>query len=485
MPNATQLCFLLNYSYRDVSNRFQITLYAKTAKNESAKITIDSFRPLFFVPRTMPEKATKLCVERKPLPLKALCDKLPVDCLYFATYDAWGRCAEQLRSSGLTVYESDINPVERYLMERFVCGGFNATGEWGQSGSSLICRNPRIRAATVTPSLSVLSIDIETNATTNEILSIAGSGKSSAVFISGRHPSERDITFCQDEKTLLELFFNFVKSEDPDIIIGWNVVEFDLTLLQNRAHRHGIPFDLGRDVGCRITASRRDGHMIARIPGRVVLDIPVLLRTYYHSFEEYSLDFVAGEMLGKHKTITNTGLDKIEEILRLHQEDPIALADYNRMDTILAKDIFDKAGVLPNAIERTKRSGHPLDRSDGSVAAFDYLYLPRLHRAGYVASNIADVIGPNEPLPGGHVLEPTPGIYENVLVFDFRSLYPSIIMTFKVDPLGLYVPSANFVQGPVGPPFAKDNSILPSIIAQLMEARAQAKKSKPLLIVRN
>jgi DNA polymerase-2 len=216
--------------------------------------------------------------------------------------------------------------------------------------------------------------------------------------------------------------------------------------------------------------------MVARIPGRVVFDIPVLLRTYYHTFEEYSLDFVAGEMLGKNKTITATGIDKIEEIKRLHREDPATLARYNLTDAVLTKEIFDKAGILPNAIERTKRSGHLLDRSGGSVAAFDYLYLPRLHRAGYVANNAADVAGPDEPLPGGHVLEPTPGIYENVLVFDFRSLYPSIIMTFNIDPLGLHVPTENAVKGPVGPPFAKEGSILPSIIAELMEARAKAKQ---------
>jgi DNA polymerase-2 len=65
------------------------------------------------------------------------------------------------------------------------------------------------------------------------------------------------------------------------------------------------------------------------------------------------------------------------------------------------------------------------------------------------------------------VLEPRPGFYENVLVFDFRSLYPSIIMTFKIDPLGMVAPSQKRIQGPVGPSFANDVGILPSIIAEL------------------
>ena len=37
---------------------------------------------------------------------------------------------------------------------------------------------------------------------------------------------------------------------------------------------------------------------------------------------------------------------------------------------------------------------------------------------------------------GGAVLDSIPGIYDHVLVLDFKSLYPSIIRTFLVDPLG-------------------------------------------------
>ena len=41
---------------------------------------------------------------------------------------------------------------------------------------------------------------------------------------------------------------------------------------------------------------------------------------------------------------------------------------------------------------------------------------------------------------GGHVLEPVTGLHANVWVFDFKSLYPSLIRTFNIDPLS-YVPS--------------------------------------------
>jgi len=72
------------------------------------------------------------------------------------------------------------------------------------------------------------------------------------------------------------------------------------------------------------------------------------------------------------------------------------------------------------------------------VAAFDNLYLPRLHRAGYVAPDLDPARAANaESSPGGYVLDSRPGLYRNVLLLDFKSLYPSIIRTFKVDPLGM------------------------------------------------
>ena len=81
-------------------------------------------------------------------------------------------------------------------------------------------------------------------------------------------------------------------------------------------------------------------------------------------------------------------------------------------------------------------TGLLMDRMGGSVAAFEYMYLPRLHRAGWVAPDIGDGYSA-EKSPGGYVMDSRPGLFEHVLVLDFRSLYPSIIRTFRIDPLGL------------------------------------------------
>ncbi len=109
------------------------------------------------------------------------------------------------------------------------------------------------------------------------------------------------------------------------------------------------------------------------------------------------------------------------------------------------------------------------------MAAFDNLYLPRLHRCGRVAPDIDDVrSGPGSP--GGYVLDSKPGLYDNVLLLDFKSLYPSIIRSFKIDPLGLAAPGDDPVPGFLGASFARDNAILPELIQDLWAARDEAKR---------
>lgn len=470
-------CFLLNYTSRDIGNHFEITLYAVAENQTSVKILIDNFRPMFFVPRTTVPNLTIKATERKVLPLKAM-DETEVDCLYFSTYSGFLETKDQLHKSGIIVYESDINPVERFLMERFVTGGFEATGTVSNHNGTLFLHNPHIRGTDVNPSLQVLSFDIETNTETGQIYSIACCGKTDAVFIIGKEDSTGPVTFCTNEKELIQRFFQHISDQNPDILIGWNVINFDLQKIFERCTHLNIPFNPGKDSGSRIIQNRSGTDLLVRIPGRIVMDVPTMLRANYFTFEEYSLNFVASAMLNKTKLIEKSGEEKIAEINRLFKEDKQALAQYNLEDARLTIEIFNKAGILPNAIERSKRSGLLLDRTGGSVAAFDHLYLPRLHRLGFVAANAEDIPAPSNPLPGGYVLEPVPGIHDNVLVLDFRSLYPSIILTFKIDPLGFHIKLKDRIKTPAGTSFSNETSILPEIIEQLLKARAKAKKDK-------
>lgn len=469
--------FLLTYNSHYKHNNFEIHLWGVSAEGSPVKIIVDNFRPLFFVPRDTPKHLTDAASERKQLSLKAT-DNSDLDCLYFKTSSSCQQHATSLRDKGIRTYESDIYPVERYLMERMVKGGFSVTGKPYQKRSLTLYRNPKIRGAEIEPSLSVLSVDIETDATANEIYSIACCGKKDIVFIVGNEQDDLTVTYCKNEHKLLHSFINHVKSEDPDVIIGWNVINFDFHALKKRCDALSIPFEIGREHGTSIIPQKEGlKKLIAKIPGRIAIDVPVMLRAYNYSFQRYTLNHVASEMLGKSKVIEYSGQKKIEEINRQFREDKASLANYNLQDAKLTKEIFNKANLLSNAIERSKLSGHLIDRYGGSIAAFDYLYLPLLHREGYAAGNVADVTIGDVNLSGGYVLESKPGIYQNVLLLDFKSLYPTIIMTFMIDPLGAVVKSEESIVGPTGLSFSREKSILPGILADLMKERAKAKQT--------
>jgi DNA polymerase-2 len=201
-----------------------------------------------------------------------------------------------------------------------------------------------------------------------------------------------------------------------------------------------------------------------------------MLRASFFNFEDFKLETVAQELLGIGKTITPDE-NKIEEIDRLFKEDKNSLAEYNLQDAVLVTDIFNKTGLIDLSVRRAQISGLLMDQLGMMTAAFDHFYLPRLHRAEFVAPNLMD-IHTIEHAAGGYVIEPTPGIYENVIVLDFKSLYPSIIQTFKIDPYSLLMKDIDTIKTLNGYEFSSSLHILPDYIDELMMLRDTAKKKK-------
>ena len=80
---------------------------------------------------------------------------------------------ETLRVAGIRTYEADIDPVRRFLMERFINCQMFVEGEAERKGKTLLYKNPKIRAVEVTPKFSILSLDIETSGDGRTLFSIA------------------------------------------------------------------------------------------------------------------------------------------------------------------------------------------------------------------------------------------------------------------------------------------------------------------------
>lgn len=465
-------CLLLK-QWRDTREGLTLELWA-ASDPLPLHVTITDHEAVMFVERTMEARSER----RQAVALRTL-DGVDVDALYFRTQRELLAERARLREEGIYPSEADINPVERFLMERFVTFGIHVVGVGRPRDGVLHFENPRISASDEHGTLRLLSLDIETDGLEGPLLSVAGVTKDdSHVFLVGPRPASHPahLSFFPDEKGALLAFLRWVADVDPDVLIGWNVVDFDLSYLARLAKNLRVPFLLGRGRSkAEVLEPRGDAQSrVVRIPGRVVLDGIATMRSATLFRESYALEDVARDLLGRGKAIGDS-VDKVAEIRRLAEEDPASLAHYNLEDCRLVWDIFERARLLDFVVERQRLTGLSLDRLGGAVAAFDQLYLPRLHRSGFVAPSVGDVEGQHGS-PGGYVMDSVPGLYRNVLVLDFKSLYPSIIRTYLVDPLGLAQPGEDPVKGFDGAEFARDGHILPELIRALWEARDRAKR---------
>jgi DNA polymerase-2 len=488
VSTTAEQAFLLTRQWRDNLYGVEIVLWAR-ADSGPLRLRFDRKEAVAFAERGS-VRGEEIGCRVKPVELRTF-EGASVDALYFNTQRALVDARGLLRNRGRELHESDLKPSDRFLMERFVTGAFRAEGTFVQHESYRELRNPKISPAEYRPRLKVLSLDIETDGREETLFSVGASIQGEARVFLLRHPhwseahgerlSEQEqvtVSVHRDEPTLLEEFFSYLREVDPDVLIGWNLVDFDLQLLERLCHRCNLPFAMGRgrDRATVLAPGTPGGKRVARIPGRAILDGIDTLRTATWSFEDFGLEPVARELLGRGKRIESP-MDRIEEIRRLYREEPWELARYNVEDCRLVEAIFEKTHLLDFVLERAQLTGLPLDKVGGSVAAFDNLYLPRLHRRGRVARDVDREVPMDAASPGGHVLDSDPGLFENVVVLDFKSLYPSIIRTFRVDPLGLIEPGDDAIEGFDGARFAREGGILPGLIEDLWRARDRAKSA--------
>ena len=480
--------FLLTRQWRDTPDGVELVFWAR-GESGPLRLRVDGQEAVCFVPRGQTEPRS-LEATARPLELATLAGA-PVDGLYFRNQRTLAETRRALRESGSLVYESDIKPSDRFLMERFVTGGFEVHGPVVEHEGFREYRNPRVVASEFRPRLRVVSIDIETAGFDGELYSIcASSGAEARVFllrsedwtesVHGDRINEQaehvELTVHHDQGTLLEEFFSWLRADDPDVLIGWNVIDFDLHFLERACRRLNLAFAAGRgrDRATLLSPSKSSGKRVARIPGRAVLDGIDTLRNATWHFEDFGLEAVSRELLGRGKRIA-AHEDRVAEIQRLYHEKPWELVRYNVEDCRLVEAIFEKTRLIDFVLERSRLTGLALDRVGGSVAAFDNLYLPRLHRRGRVARDVEE-----RPIsdmsPGGFVMDSRPGLFDNVLVLDFKSLYPSIIRTFRVDPLGLEAAGEDAIPGFRGALFSREEHILPELIEELWQARDEAKR---------
>jgi len=483
--------FILTRHWRDTPNGTEIELWLAT-DNGPLRVVLPPQESVAFIPAEQADNARALLRDEHnwrltPLSLNDF-HRRPVMGLYCRAHRQLMRFEKLLREGGVTVYEGDIRPPERYLMERFITAPVWVDGE--PRGNALV--NARLKPSPhYRPPLKWVSLDIETTRH-GELycIGLEGCGQRTVYMLGPENGNAQgldfDLIYVASRPQLLEKLNAWFAEHDPDVLIGWNVVQFDLKVLQKSAERYRVPLTLGRN-GSELEWREhgfKNGVFFAQAPGRLIIDGIDALKSAFWSFSSFSLESVSRELLGEGKAIDNPW-DRMDEINRRFAEDKPALATYNLKDCELVTRIFHKTEIMPFLLERATVNGLPADRHGGSVAAFSHLYFPRMHRAGYVAPNLGDVAP--QASPGGYVMDSRPGLYDSVLVLDYKSLYPSIIRTFLIDPVGLIEglaqpDAAHSTEGFLGAWFSREKHCLPEIVGQIWHGRDEAKRqgNKPL-----
>ncbi len=393
--------FLLTRHWRDTQAGTEVEFWLATDAGPQ-QVRLPPQPSVAFIPAEQRQRAeTVLRDERRwqlhPLELTDFHQR-PVLGLYCNQHRQLIRLEKLLKENGVNVYEGDIRPPERFLMERFITAPVWFSGENNGNGPLL---NTQMKPADdYRPTLKLVSLDIETSEH-GELycIGLEGCGQRQVYMLGPPNGNQADETaldfnleYVASRPLLLEKLNQWLELHDPDAIIGWNLVQFDLRVLQKHADRYQIPLRFGR--GGNLLEWRehgfKQGHFFASAAGRLIIDGIEALKSATWNFPSFSLESVSQTLLGEGKA-SDSPYQRMDEINQRFANNKPALARYNLKDCELVTRIFAKTELLSFLLERATVTGLAADRSGGSVAAFTHLYMPRMHRIGYVAPNLGEL----------------------------------------------------------------------------------------------
>lgn len=356
-----------------------------------------------------------------------------------------------------SVVEADILYTRRYLIDKKIVPLLLTDVEAeALSNRTEKTRVPIFKATSIQQTsndtlsdLRILGFDIETYNPAGKVsdperfpivmIALYGASKGetfSKVITSKRFKTDHDyVEFVEGEAELIERFKELVAEYGPDILTGYYSDGFDFPYILKRASKYKIKIDINLDYEHPV--STRGKLSGVETTGIIHLDILSFIRRILSrkmKTDSFTLDNVAEELLGEKKD--DVDIEKLAEYWDEASDKLSDFAKYNLKDAKLTFDLCEK--VLPNIIELVKLVGQTI--KDTSKMPFSQLVEWYLMRR---SSDFNQFI-PNKPghktltermhkrVQGAFVFEPVPGIYDNVVVFDFRSLYPSIIVSHNI-----------------------------------------------------
>ncbi|MCL2509728.1 MAG: DNA polymerase II [Methanomassiliicoccaceae archaeon] len=462
---------LITASYsNDAAGNVFVELFGKTRDKKSITVLYYGFDPYFFI--VDPKDSTENTVKNDPEVLKTEQDTLfykgsdhPV--LKVTIKYPWKvpDYRNDWKKRGFVVLAADIPFHHRFVYDNDMGSCIRVTGERaeGQYTTDIIMKMSSFEnIESFDPGLRFLSFDIENSIQYETIFTIC-----SVVEEDGVYSTCEPIT--GNEKEIIVKFGELIKKEDPDVITGYNIDNYDIRKILDRATankmKDAMPW--GRDLGQpRIVNDR-----FWRLKGRIIVDAWWAVKRELRPKQE-TLNAVSLQILGESKLDVDP--KKMDEEWSNNREKVIK---YCIKDAELALKILVKVGTVRKGMDLSTVARLPLDDAlnAGSSQLADSLLIREADRQK-VGVPLTGRRDEGEPIEGGYVHTMNPGLYHWVCVLDFKSMYPSLIIAKNIcfttlSPQGT-------IEAPSGAKFLppeKREGILPKILKNLMNQRDSIK----------
>ncbi len=380
----------------------------------------------------------------------------------------------KIKQLSFQTYEADIPFYKRYLLDKGI-GTFNrliidSEGDY--------IKNIKDEGIADFP-INVAAIDIETfskhsfpNPKSDPIIAVSIVSAGLKKCITWLNAESDNIIKAKDEKDLLLKLSEILSSNNFNVIVGYNSDSFDMPYIAERAKILGFRFTVS-GFELKIKGERKK---VAEINGLAHIDILNFIRNIYSIYnlktEVLTLREVAAEITGERKGEFNW--DDINEVfsnVKLATE----LCEYCIQDSNITLLVFNT--VLPLITELNKLVGQTF--ADVSRMATGIVVENLIMKHAVIKNELI----PNKPSDfqindrikkinvGAFVFQPTAGLYENIAVVDFRSLYPSIIVSHNICPSTIQLNGDQ----PSFTPKEERLGLIPSVLSEVITLRFEAK----------
>ncbi|MDE1833193.1 MAG: hypothetical protein KGH58_02120, partial [Candidatus Micrarchaeota archaeon] len=501
---------LLEVDYLTKGEETMLRLTVKSRDGRSYEIFDRSFKPYFYleprVPKTPEEIAavSALDGERLVRPAKVLRDKReiagrPTELFKIYAHNPsnvpklssamsqYGTCYEyDIPFAKRYSVDNDLMPLAYYKMRARESDGMlflesiEDVPDPSEFAPNVMCFDIEVYNPIVIPRPMVDPVIMIS------YLAITNAGTTHKV-ITWRDVGNPDAIVVKDEREMFNTFMKTVRELDIDIIVGYNSANFDIKYLLDRARAIRIDFNISRFEGS--TKIERHGLVDkVKIGGRVHVDMYLVVRFVavvgasenILKLNRYTLKSVYEAITGTKQFIVDA--DNIAKMWDGDKGQLQDLARYSLADAQSLRVVYES--FIPIMVELSRVSYNVL--SDVCVSTtgqlVEFMLMRYARKFNEIIPNKPDEqeirkrLG--EPIEGAYVKTPEPGIYDKLVMFDFRGLYPSIIISYNIDPSSLCGDCKDYYESPTGARFDKKRkSTIPTILKQLIDQRTEVKKA--------